>query len=31
MDRAATADALLKRGCQAQLDLLVERALWDSP
>jgi hypothetical protein len=31
MDRAATADALLKRRCQAQFDLLVERALWDSP
>lgn len=31
MDRAATADALLKRGCQPQLELLVERALWDSP
>ena len=31
MDRSATAEALLNRGCQAQLDLLVERALWETP
>lgn len=29
MDRSATAEALLGRGCEAQLEALVERALWD--
>ena len=29
-NRSATAEALLKRGCQAQLDQLVERALADN-
>lgn len=31
MDRLATAEVLLSRGCQAQVDLLVERALWENP
>lgn len=29
MDRSATAEAFLDRGCGAQLDALVERALWE--
>lgn len=29
MDRSATAEAFLGRGCGAQLDALVERALWE--
>lgn len=29
-DRAAAAEAFLKHGCEAQLEALVERALWDS-
>lgn len=29
MDRSATAEALLGRGCESQLEALVERALWE--
>ena len=30
LDRSATAEVLLGRGCEAQFEALVERALWDS-